>query len=991
MDASTGIAANLSDLSAMAHDGKILNITFNNTSPSVSIDRASVSGSLADTVTLLRSIKSNYSLNVRNLSASEAASVNTLASNAKTTFTIKDDAANVTSSLATFQTYAQSKKLTSITLNDQTTEQKKQMLFNGVTTAGRNPYSNTTVFPSFVSTYPNLLAVNATQLTSAKTALTLLAPGSVKIVVANSSTSTLNNTISDKRVVAFTLTDTGANINKNMGILASAIKDRLIYVNPKDSTPITMTEDQFKSLMLKEGSNLGMPSDQVINITNAKASDASYLKGFLDEPGWRKMGTVSVSDSLSNILTNLDDLETAVKNGVVTDIKVTDASKGSISMAKFNADLDALKKISNTFNLGITDLSAADAKSVKSPSNFAKLTLSVADTSANIIKNLNDLNTLAKAKTLTSVTDTDGGVFTLNKSQYDASQALLNTIKLSDGTDGYRLDLTNFTVSDAAKVASNTHLYKMSISDTTKRILSGWSTVQQLSDNRKIAGLVCNELANTTLSIQDAYKINGVYQASLPYTYTIADTARNLISQQNLDLSSILVNAKSVNVTDKTTPNLQISQAQTLTSISNLSGTPQYNIVDSADNISAADGDPVLANAKSVAAIDPVTVDQAKAMLTIDPTAKYAIADSVDALIAEGSQDKGGMLAKGVYVNIKDTATNVCLHFDAVKSLFDQGYISNTVTTEMSDSLPMTAQQVFSGYQVLGSVTNISTSNFSKFQAYGKNTIISEQKGFVYAKMNTPYFSLGSGFASTYGRSQSGITEDGYLEVTGTEKGYFTVQANIGSDAQQKRQALAMVDALSNATSASEVLNIFNEAKSNNVNFQIKYELTDPADINGDGSAEQYNHVELDPNPISNQNGTITLNPKKPNWIGASVDQPFLGRPTGETKIYNSSQGISGDPYTVTGNEIGNVKIGVNIPSTFTDIRTLEGLISKVTSAPTPGAFQTAWNNLQAVSDGPDKPSFSLGFDLNDPIELPGKGLSSFWWGYKVINGHLSL
>ena len=665
-DASTGIAANLSDLSAMAHDGKILNITFNNASPGVSIDRLSISGSLADSVTLLRSIKSNYSLKIQNLSASEAASVNTLASNAKTTFTIKDDAATVTSNLATFQTYAQSKKLTSITLNDQTADQKKQIMFDAVTTAGRNWYGDAFKLPSAITTFPNLLTVNASQLTSAKTTLALLAPGSFKLVVTSQSASNLNNIVSDKRIAAFTLADTAANLNKNMSLLMSANKDKLFYVNPTDNMPISMTEDQVKSAIFKDGFKFGTPYQQVFNITNVKAADVSDLKSFFDDNGTRKVGKISISDTMANILNNLDDLETAVKNGVVTDIKVTDASKGSISMAKFNADLDALKKISNTFNLGVTDLTAADAKNVKSPSSYAKLSLSVSDTTANIVKNLSDLNALARSKTLTSVIDSDGAVFALNKAQFDASQDLLNTIRLRDGTDGYRLSLLNFSVSDAAKAASNTHLFKMSISDTTKRILSGWPTIQKLSDNRKIAGLVCNELANTTLSIQDAIKINSVYQASLPFAYTIADSAKNLVAQQNFDFGSILANAKAVTITDKTTPNLEVSQAATLASISNLTGNTQYNVVDSSENIAAADGASVLKNAKSVSKIDPVTVDQAKAMLALDPAAKYAISDTVDELLAEGAQDKGGILAKAAYVNLVDSTMNFGLHFDAI-------------------------------------------------------------------------------------------------------------------------------------------------------------------------------------------------------------------------------------------------------------------------------------------------------------------------------------
>ena len=139
------------------------------------------------------------------------------------------------------------------------------------------------------------------------------------------------------------------------------------------------------------------------------------------------------------------------------------------------------------------------------------------------------------------------------------------------------------------------------------------------------------------------------------------------------------------------------------------------------------------------------------------------------------------------------------------------------------------------------------------------------------------------------------------------------------------------------------------------------------------------------------KNGVITINPKSTNWISASLEQPFLGRPSGTINVYDKDDGTNGNAYTVTGNEIGSVVIGVSIPPGFKDFQTLEDLISKATSASTPGAFKNAWNNLNALSNAPDGPSFNIYFDLQDNIDLPGKGSADVVWNYDVVNGHLVL
>ena len=983
VDASTSIATNLPDLAGMAHANMISNITFNNASPGVSIDRSKITGTLDDTVLLLKKINTTYNLTLQQLSVAEATTINTLGGSAKATFTVKDDAQNITAGLATLQTMASSKKLTALAINDQTANQKKQMVFDAVTATGRNPVPDPSYLPAQISALPNLLSTSAAQLGTAKTALALLSPKSFSLVVTAQDSNAFSLNANDSRIAILLTKDTSVNLNKNMNSLVNASKTKIIYFNPSDNKPVSMSEDQLKAFMnTTDGFNFGCPDQQIIDITNVKSTDVAYLKNYIDRTGRLKTGKISVADTLPNILTNLDALETAVKSGIVTNINVTGASTGSISISQFNADLDALKLITSNFTLGVTGLAAADAKAVTSPSKYAKLNLTVSDTAANIVTNIANLQVLAKAKTLTAITNSDAKSFMLNKAQFDASPDLL---KLAP-TD-YRLFLTNMSVADAAKVASNAHLFRMSISDSTANILKGWSTIQSLSDNRKITGLTCTDTTSVTLNIADAYKINSIYQAALPATYAIADTAKQIINQKNLDLGSILANTTSVSLTDKTPPSILISQATTLKSIPTLAATTKYSIVDSAVNITAATGQLVLTGAQSVKTVEAVTIEQAKALLAQNSNPAFAISDTADALITEGTQGGGGILAKASYVNLNDSTYNMGINYDALKSLSDRGYLS-TSNPNLSDKIPITAQQVFSSYQLLSSAPNVS----SVIQPYAKSALIDEQSGSVFYRFNNPYLALGTGFAYSYSRSsETGATHDGYLNVTGSEPGYFSLQMNFGSDATKKATTLSIIDKLQSATSITDFTTALNLAKSSNLGLQMNYEITSPIDDNGDGVPDIYSHVQLDTSSLVGKNGTITLNPQKQTYVDVLLEQKFLGHPTGNTSFYFENGGAMGDKqYNVTGKEQGIIDLVIQIKTGNALSSHVSKLLSAVTSAPTPQAFQDAWNALKSQSAA-EQFWMVAKFIPSSNVDVPGQGSQAIRWDLDFLDGHAVL
>ena len=140
--------------------------------------------------------------------------------------------------------------------------------------------------------------------------------------------------------------------------------------------------------------------------------------------------TVAVSDSAANVVSNLDSLQTIATAGDIASITLTDTGTPSlqISATQFVNDITAIGDISGNYTLALTGVLAAKAAGLAGYSLVSSV--SVSDSAADVVANLDALQTLAASGKLASITLTDSGTPTISvtASQLTQDAAALNAI-----------------------------------------------------------------------------------------------------------------------------------------------------------------------------------------------------------------------------------------------------------------------------------------------------------------------------------------------------------------------------------------------------------------------------------------------------------------------------------------------------------------------------------------------------------------------------------
>ena len=192
-------------------------------------------------------------------------------------------------------------------------------------------------------------------------------------------------------------------------------------------------------------------SSYTLNVTGMTVSDALTLK----TPAKATTLTVGISDTLDNVMSNLTSLQAAAKVKAISGITLPSTTAGSakpvlsITAAQLKANPDVLATIKGDYELTITGVAAADAlttagnadKVLKASGALsAQATIAISDTSANLVKNIATLETLATAGRLTSITVSDGKVISDDKITLPPS-SVLDRIRNTNDTNTSMFEL----------------------------------------------------------------------------------------------------------------------------------------------------------------------------------------------------------------------------------------------------------------------------------------------------------------------------------------------------------------------------------------------------------------------------------------------------------------------------------------------------------------------------------------------------------------------
>ena len=189
---------------------------------------------------------------------------------------------------------------------------------------------------------------------------------------------------------------------------------------------------------------------------------------------------VQISDTVQNILKSLDALQGFASK--ITSLTTGDTSQNlAVTGAQYQKDKAVLAVWGATSGqtVGITGLQASAVSTLGS----YVTSLSVSDSSANIQRYLDSLQTAAASGVLSQIVQTGNpGTLTLTSAQLAADQTALDTIK----NHGYTLAITNASVSDVlglgarAALSTNAKVKSIAIVDTTDAISNNLDALQKV-------------------------------------------------------------------------------------------------------------------------------------------------------------------------------------------------------------------------------------------------------------------------------------------------------------------------------------------------------------------------------------------------------------------------------------------------------------------------------------------------------------------------------
>jgi len=389
-----------------------------------------------------------------------------------------------------------------------------------------------------------------------------------------------------------------------------------------------------------------------ISVANAiKAFKAAQLAGTLSN-----FNPVSITDSASSLTsgTNLADLSNMALAGKLAAIKLTDTKPVlTVSRTVATGDLSnpssangtdiVLQKITSSYQLNLTNVSASDALTIKSPSANSKLSISILDTGANIQSNLDQLENLAKAGQISTlslsnistsstinisatqatndidvlkilpsttnltITDTATNISAnLNSFEILAKNKILKVTNVSDISSdilnvsdqsltsnvdaintikgNYMLEATSVLAADVNKLSNNKNIVGIDVVDTEKNIITNLSALNQSASNYQLMSVTLADKTDPSVSIADAINLNNLPTFTIQQPgvkLNILDTANNIISHARNDIDNIIANAGSISFSDKTTPVLTLADAKTLSGLTNIVNGTTYAIADS--------------------------------------------------------------------------------------------------------------------------------------------------------------------------------------------------------------------------------------------------------------------------------------------------------------------------------------------------------------------------------------------------------------------------
>ncbi|WP_269611695.1 DUF4214 domain-containing protein [Prochlorococcus marinus] len=517
--------------------------------------------------------------------------------------------------------------------------------------------------------------------------------------------------------LTYNISDTAANIFSNSGVMpasgATNTQQKATAITVSDGVSVA----QVVSLNSVRGNYTGATftiEDTVSNIDGAATTVTAAA------------ASVVAEDSL----TNLNSATTAQK-AKISSYKIT----GTVDPANTGTDVTQVNTLAaaktTVYNL-VSSTYAELTSSTTGVSTFVNAAAALTISDDVTVAKYNTVNGSASG-TVTAASLKDS---VANLAGTDASTAITNASAVAL-TSGASTAATKAQLATLAAAGSglNTVVASLDVTDTASNIaaclgsvLTRVDSVTISDDTTSITVDVAQALAIFDSADDGSANTNSNPDGSLRATYTISDTAANIVAQIDSD-SDVIKNASAVTVTSSATN----AEAAKLLTVKSMAGAISYNVSDTSANIFSGGSIATDANingATNVTVTDALSVAEATDLVaaTNSGTNTYTISDTSANLAAASAASANGATsiaasdnATGAQAsaiaaftststyNISDTSANLGLDATTTAGLNGAGTIAATGSAVTAAIATKLLSATNSGATTIAAVTDTST------------------------------------------------------------------------------------------------------------------------------------------------------------------------------------------------------------------------------------------------------------------------------------------
>jgi hypothetical protein len=502
---------------------------------------------------------------------------------------------------------------------------------------------------------PQVMSISASQRTSNVDALSAIT-GTVQLHVsglrAADAISTASGSVSrDRRVAAFTVSDSASQINSSLAGLA-ALGSRLSTIAQSDSATMSMSADKwsaYKTTLDKVAGGVRA------GLTGVKAADVQTLSAD------RRVTSLAVSDTASQISGQLDSLQAA--GPLVSSISKTDAALVSVTMSQLGTHAATLAKLDSNAVLHVRQVSVADAQLLTGNEHVKVGKISVYDTASRVSQGLSQLRVNAKLDSISLSNPNASLTLTateLGEQDTDLADAGVNLLSRIQG--GYRLAVTQAAANAVTDLAARSRVSSIAVTATAASVV----------DNIEALNAASRKISSITLS--DAQSLSLEYSQWISSQAVLGKIVENRdIHVNNVPTAAVTVAAAAPRLTSFTVLDTGANIARNLDALK--AAGPSLTAISTAD-----DEEPTLALTAVQWAAHTATLDK-----ITDARYKLAVNSASVASVAALADNP-----KVVDIKVSDSTHSIGL---ALVELAAQSLLSSVTQTGTPGILAMTGSQ----------------------------------------------------------------------------------------------------------------------------------------------------------------------------------------------------------------------------------------------------------------------------------------------------------